>query len=78
MAGFRDMSGFRIIAGLMDMVCFRVMADFRPQSIRNVRTIAVSQPYLNASDTKRPTFPHIFGKSAIFGTILAYRLDALS
>ena len=52
----RDMAGFRIIAGLMDMVCFRVMADFRPQSIRNIRTSAVSQPYLNASDTKHPTF----------------------
>ena len=33
MAGFRIIDGLRIIAGLMDMVCFRVMAGFSPQSI---------------------------------------------
>ena len=66
------MSGSMIIAGLMDMVRFRVkvrskvMADFRPQSIRNVRTLAVSQPYLNASDTKHPTFSTHFRQACYF------------
>ena len=78
MSGFRIIVGFRIIAGLMDMVCFRVMvcfwvmvcfrvmADFRPQSIRNIRTSAKSQPYLNASDTKHPTFSTHFRQACHF------------
>lgn len=64
--GCMDMSGFRIIAGLMGMVCFRVMADLIPQSIRNIRTSAKSQPYLNASDTKRPTFSTHFRQAYHF------------